>query len=147
MKRIVICMFFCVATLVAAPSVDAHAAFRAALAAMPATNAASTREKTSAASDKARLKAARRSAKSKASTDRSRKDKHPGKAARMVAEHAAGDRGSRDAGERAAAREQAGRDATADYIYRVSQLSAPIIVDAKACKRIGAHGESIYENC
>ena len=39
------------------------------------------------------------------------------------------------------------RDARAERLYRSSQLSTPIIPDAKACKRIGAHGESIYENC
>lgn len=49
--------------------------------------------------------------------------------------------------EAVAIRERAERDARAQRIYRASQLSAPIIVDARACKRIGAHGESIYENC
>ena len=44
-------------------------------------------------------------------------------------------------------REHADRDARAERIYRSSQLSAPIIIDAKACKRIGSRGESIYENC
>ena len=51
------------------------------------------------------------------------------------------------AAENHAAREQAERDARAERIYRSSQLSAPIIVEATACKRIGSHGESIYENC
>lgn len=46
-----------------------------------------------------------------------------------------------------AAREQSERDSRAERLYRSSQLSAPIITDAKACKRIGARGESIYENC
>jgi hypothetical protein len=49
--------------------------------------------------------------------------------------------------QKAAARESAERDARAERLYRSSQLSAPILKDAKACKRIGAHGESIYENC
>lgn len=49
--------------------------------------------------------------------------------------------------QKAAAREATERDARAENLYRSSQLSAPIIKDAKACKRIGAHGESIYENC
>ena len=49
--------------------------------------------------------------------------------------------------QKAAAREAAERDARAENLYRSSQLSAPIIKDAKACKRIGTHGESIYENC
>jgi hypothetical protein len=49
--------------------------------------------------------------------------------------------------EAVAIRERAERDARAQRIYRNSQLSAPIIPDAKACKRLGAHGESIYENC
>ncbi len=51
------------------------------------------------------------------------------------------------AAEKYAAREQAERDARAERIYRSSQLSAPIIVEATACKRIGSHGESVYENC
>ena len=42
---------------------------------------------------------------------------------------------------------QAESNARAERLYRASQVSAPIIIDAKACKRIGAHGESIYENC
>ncbi|HTD28272.1 MAG TPA: hypothetical protein VK660_02680 [Xanthomonadaceae bacterium] len=42
---------------------------------------------------------------------------------------------------------QADRDARAERIYRSSQLSAPIVIDAKACKRKGTNGESIYENC
>jgi len=42
---------------------------------------------------------------------------------------------------------QAETDARAERLYRASQFSAPIIIDAKACKRVGAHGESIYENC
>lgn len=42
---------------------------------------------------------------------------------------------------------QAESDARAERLYRASRFSAPIIIDAKACKRIGAHGESIYENC
>ncbi len=48
---------------------------------------------------------------------------------------------------KADAREAAEREARTNNLYRSSQLSAPIIKDAKACKRIGAHGESIYENC
>ena len=51
------------------------------------------------------------------------------------------------AAEKYAIREQAERDARAERIYRSSQFSAPIIIDARACKRRGAHGESIYENC
>lgn len=51
------------------------------------------------------------------------------------------------AAEKYAIREQAERDARAERIYRSSQLSTPIIIDARACKRIGTHGESIYENC
>jgi hypothetical protein len=51
------------------------------------------------------------------------------------------------AADQVAAREQVERDARSERIYRSSQLSAPIIIDAKACKRIGIHGESIYENC
>jgi hypothetical protein len=42
---------------------------------------------------------------------------------------------------------QAESNARTERLYRDSQVSAPIIIDAKACKRIGAHGESIYENC
>ena len=51
------------------------------------------------------------------------------------------------AAQRAAARDQVERNARADRLYRSSQVSAPIITNATACKRIGAHGESIYENC
>ena len=43
--------------------------------------------------------------------------------------------------------EQADVNARAERLYRASQFSAPIIIDAKACKRVGTHGESIYENC
>lgn len=43
--------------------------------------------------------------------------------------------------EQAQVRERAGR------IYAVSQANAPILADTSACKRIGAHGESVYENC
>jgi len=42
---------------------------------------------------------------------------------------------------------QAESTARAERLYRASQFSAPILIDAKACKRVGAHGESIYENC
>jgi hypothetical protein len=42
---------------------------------------------------------------------------------------------------------QAESNARAERLYRASQFSAPIIIDAKACKRVGPHGESIYENC
>jgi len=42
---------------------------------------------------------------------------------------------------------QAESNARAERLYRASQISAPIIIDAKACRRVGAHGESIYENC
>ena len=51
------------------------------------------------------------------------------------------------AAEKYATHEQAERDVRAGRIYHSSQVSAPIIVDAKACRRIGSHGESIYENC
>jgi hypothetical protein len=47
----------------------------------------------------------------------------------------------------AVVREDAERDARAERLYRSSQLSAPILKDAKACKRTGANGMSIYENC
>ena len=47
----------------------------------------------------------------------------------------------------AEARETIERNARAEYLYRSSQLSAPIVTNATACKRIGAHGESVYENC
>jgi hypothetical protein len=43
--------------------------------------------------------------------------------------------------------EQVEANARAERLYRASQFSAPILIDAKACKRIGANGESIYENC
>jgi hypothetical protein len=49
--------------------------------------------------------------------------------------------------EKSSIRERAERDARAERIYRSSQLSAPIILDARACRRIDLHGESIYENC
>jgi hypothetical protein len=51
------------------------------------------------------------------------------------------------AARKAALQEKAEAGARADRLYGASQLSAPIIVNAKACKRIGANGESIYENC
>lgn len=56
-------------------------------------------------------------------------------------------RGTTQFATKAAARDQSERDARSERLYRSSQLSAPIITDAKACKRTGAHGESIYENC
>jgi hypothetical protein len=49
--------------------------------------------------------------------------------------------------ERQTMREQAERAALAERVYRSALVSAPIITDARACKRTGAHGESIYENC
>lgn len=49
--------------------------------------------------------------------------------------------------QKAAARDQALRDARAERLYQSSQFSAPIILHAKACKRTGAGGQSIYENC
>ncbi|MBS0193952.1 MAG: hypothetical protein JSR34_06875 [Proteobacteria bacterium] len=49
--------------------------------------------------------------------------------------------------ERAQQREQAAAAARAAHIYAVSQTNAPILADTRACKRTGAHGESIYENC
>lgn len=51
------------------------------------------------------------------------------------------------AGAQRAAREAAARESRAESIYRLSQTSAPIIPDATACRRIGANGETIYENC
>jgi hypothetical protein len=56
-------------------------------------------------------------------------------------------RGETGAIRRAEARETAERAARVEDLYRVSQTSAPIIANATACKRIGVHGESIYENC
>ncbi|MEO5596829.1 MAG: hypothetical protein ABIQ97_06735 [Lysobacteraceae bacterium] len=56
-------------------------------------------------------------------------------------------RGQLTAARNAQSREVAERDARSMRIYRTSQLSAPIIPDATSCKRVGAHGESIYENC
>ncbi len=47
----------------------------------------------------------------------------------------------------AVANEISERGARADRLYAASQLSAPIILDAKACRRTGTNGESIYENC
>jgi hypothetical protein len=47
----------------------------------------------------------------------------------------------------AVVREDAERDARTERLYRSSQLSAPILKDAKACKRTSANGMSIYENC
>jgi hypothetical protein len=47
----------------------------------------------------------------------------------------------------AVVREDAEREARAERLYRSSQLSAPIVKDAKACKRTSANGMSIYENC
>jgi predicted membrane-bound mannosyltransferase len=49
--------------------------------------------------------------------------------------------------QKADAHDAAERYARAERLYRGSQVSAPIVKDAKACKRIGAHGESIFENC
>jgi hypothetical protein len=43
--------------------------------------------------------------------------------------------------------QQAESNARAARLYRASQFSAPILIDAKACKRVGANGQSIYENC
>lgn len=51
------------------------------------------------------------------------------------------------AARKAAVREVLERNARANRLYQNSQFSAPIIINAKACKRIGVHGESIYENC
>ncbi|HEY2345815.1 MAG TPA: hypothetical protein VGH80_08020 [Xanthomonadaceae bacterium] len=48
---------------------------------------------------------------------------------------------------KAAALEQAQMQERADALYAVSQANNPILVDAKACRRVGANGESIYENC
>lgn len=44
-------------------------------------------------------------------------------------------------------REQAQIDARAAHIYALSQTNDPILDDTRACKRIDAKGESIYENC
>lgn len=43
--------------------------------------------------------------------------------------------------------QQAAAAARAQRLYESSQTSAPIIPHATACKRVGADGESIYENC
>ncbi len=68
-------------------------------------------------------------------------------AQQRVAVRTIGGRGNAMVWQKAAASEQFERDARAQRLYRSSQFSAPIIKDAKACRRIGAHGESIYENC
>lgn len=52
-----------------------------------------------------------------------------------------------NAARNALARQVAESDARSMRIYQTSQLSAPIIPNATACKRFGAHGETIYENC
>ncbi len=49
--------------------------------------------------------------------------------------------------DRARQHEQAEVQARASRIYATSQVSAPILRDTSACKHIGAHGESIWENC
>ena len=51
------------------------------------------------------------------------------------------------AARKAALQAKADASARANRLYDASQLSAPIIVNAKACKRTGENGESIYENC
>lgn len=44
-------------------------------------------------------------------------------------------------------RQQAEVAARADRIYALARTNAPILTDTRACKRVGALGESIYENC
>lgn len=68
-------------------------------------------------------------------------------AARPAASHGKSVRADALAARNAVAREDAERDARAERLYRSSQLSAPILKDAKACKRTSANGMSIYENC
>ena len=76
-----------------------------------------------------------------------RKDALPAPAKRATSNTGKADRSLAAAIRRDDAREAAERDARAERLYRSSQLSAPIIPGAKACRRTGAHGESIYENC
>lgn len=48
---------------------------------------------------------------------------------------------------RAQARELAAVAARRDRRYALARTNAPILSDTRACKRLGVHGESIWENC
>ena len=49
--------------------------------------------------------------------------------------------------DRAQQRQRAQISARAERRYALSQTSAPILTDTRACKRVGPQGQSIYENC
>jgi hypothetical protein len=74
------------------------------------------------------------------------RDKPAPPAAKPVAAHKTAEK-SLAADQKTAAREQAEGVARANRLYQSSQFSAPIITDPTACRRTGANGESIYENC
>ena len=92
-------------------------------------------------------RAPRRASHVKAHKDGRRDDARPARIPQHSTSEGKHGRVAAGAIQKTLAHEAAERDARAENLYRSSQLSAPIIKDAKACKRIGARGESIYENC
>ncbi len=143
MQRVAISLPSCIVLLVlAAQGAVAGGRTHALLAAAPTSTSQS---RTSA--DQRILKAARRSHGSHASNKKPHKDKRIDKPVEARAVTRVTRRGNAQTAQKSVVREQSERDARAERLYRSSQFSAPIIPDATACKRIGAHGESIYENC
>jgi len=145
MQRISLSLFACIAfgafAISSAPAAGRLANFAAGHAG--ATSAASSPQAPTSRSNSAGRR------QSHALKRAARKARKPSKAkpavlapARTIVEKASNNNFA--AAQKAAQAESNGR---AERLYRASQFSAPIILDAKACKRVGASGESIYENC
>lgn len=148
MKPIVIFLSICIAASVFVAH-DASAGMRAyAATASPAAVEKPTTTPATAKSDVGKLKAARRSHGAKKTNKKPRagsRNNRP-KATRTAARPRAS-QGAALASRKAIAREHAESEARSELIYQSSQSSAPIITDATACKHIGSHGGTVYENC
>jgi hypothetical protein len=145
MHRISLSLFACVASCTLAIS-SAPAAFRAAnisAAALVATSAASSPKAPASRSNSSSQQTQARALTRAARKARKAPKVRPATLApdRVVLHKASNTNFA------ASQNAQAESNARAERLYRASQLSAPIIIDAKACKRVGRHGESIYENC
>ncbi len=143
MQRTAISLLSCIVSLVlAAQGAAASGRTNMLLAAAPISTSQS---RTSA--DRGILKAARRSHGSHASNKKPHTNKRIDKPVETRAVIRITSRGNAQTAQKSTVRERSERNARAQRLYRSSQFSAPVIPDATACKRIGAHGESIYENC
>lgn len=138
MNRFLAALIACMATcIIAAPAAAHHA--RATTAGVASANAAPIDDRTpNPHVARAKMRAARKG-----------RQEHAKPAKQDVERVVVAKVSARDLAEarKAAALEQAQVRERADDLYAASQANHPIIADARACRRVSADGESVYENC